>query len=321
MMNANIGRLLNQRFGCPGCHASGNWSAATRAMFREASTIQGFRCRRCGDEIVVKVPRTATRSDRDGQLARKEYRVLCELQATFPQDDQFGSLVPVAYLELDGYGALITRKFDGVDLLRHASKLTADRTRGLFRPAGLLLRKLHDSCPRGYQPQSLGVEDRVAYLARTYGAELRGDPATRIMRDRFEEEAARISTLQLRATWSHGDFKPENVLCDGHKYVILDTQLGGYEAFVYDLASFLDHLLLACHGSPRSGIRHRYQQAEEEFLAGYGGVNRQELSALRWAQLYFMLCYWGRHRQRGPLSGIYANWRIRPLAQKLAAQL
>ena len=321
LMNTNIGRLLNQRFECPGCHVSGRWSAAARAMVRVASTIQGFRCRRCGEEIVVKVTRTAACSEAGGQLAQKEYRVLCELQRDFPQDDQFGTLVPLGYLEFDGYGAMITRKFNGVDLVRHVSKLELDRTRGIFRPAGLLLRKLHDSCPRGYQPQSLGVKDKVAYLGQTYGAEFRDNLAMRTMLDQLAEEATRISTVQLHATWSHGDFKPENVLCDGHKYLILDTQLESYGAFVYDLASFLDHLLIAGQRIRGSGIRHQYRQAEEEFLAGYGDVNQQEQAALHWAQLYFMLCYWGRYQQRSPLAAIYANWRIRPLAQKLAAQL
>ncbi len=73
--------------------------------------------------------------------------------------------------------------------------------------------------------------------------------------DQLEEEAERVDAFPLRATWSHGDFKPENVLCDGHKYVILDTQLEGSAAFVYDLASFLDHLLLAGQRVRGSGVR------------------------------------------------------------------
>lgn len=290
-------------------------------MVREVSTIQGFKCLRCGEEIVVKVPRAVAGSEEGRELALSEYRVLCELQTIFPQDDQFGTLVPLGYLEFDGYGAMITRKFNGVDLIRHASGLPEARKSALFGAAGVLLRKLHDSCPRGYQRRSLGEKDKVAYLANTYGAELRSGQATRTLCDRFAQEAARFGTLQLRATWAHGDFKPENVLCDGHKYLILDTRLDGYGVFVYDLASFLNHLLIAGQSYRGSGIRHGYQRAEEEFLAGYGGVNQQELAALRWAQLYFILHYWGRYRQRGPLPGIYANWRIGPLAQKLAAQL
>lgn len=321
MMNADIGPFLNQRFECPVCGGSGTWAAAARSMVREVSTIQGFRCRGCGEEVVVKIPRMAAGSSADTQLAQKEYRVLCQLQTAFPQDDQFGTLLPLGYLELDGCGAMVTRKFDGMNLVRHASGLGADGARRLFRSVGLLLRKLHDSCPGGYEPRSLGVRDKIAYLARTYGAELRRDPVMRSIYDQLAEEAERVNAFPLRATWSHGDFKPENVLCDGHKYVILDTQLEGSAAFVYDLASFLDHLLLAGQRVRGSGVRCQYQQAEEDLLAGYGGVSRQELAALRWTQLYFMLCYWGRYRSRGLVRGIYANRRIRPLAQRLAARL
>jgi aminoglycoside phosphotransferase (APT) family kinase protein len=319
MTNANIGQLLNQRFGCPACSASGGWRAGARAMVRHGSTIQMFRCRHCGEEVVVKVPRTVRGFEPGDQQAQKEYRVLRELQTAFPQDDQFGTLVPLGYLELDGSGAIITQKFDGVDMVRYASSLDSGQTRGLFRPAGLLLRKLHDSCPSGSQLQSLGVEDKLDYLAQTYGVELRGDAAMRAVYGKFEEEAARLSALSLRATWGHGDFKPENILCDGHKYIILDTQLGYYGAFVYDLASFLNHLLIASHRSRRPALRHRYDQAREEFLAGYGAINDYEQAALRWSQLYFMLCSWGRYRRRSRLSAIFANWSIRPLAQKLAA--
>ena len=320
MMNANISLCINQRFECPECHASGNWIAITRVMSWHSSTIQAFGCRRCGEEVVVKVPRATSASENGEQPAQKEYRVLCELQRTFPQDNQFGTLTPLGYFELDGYGAIITKKFVGVDLVRYTSGLADDRRHGLFRPAGILLRKLHDSCPRGYEPESLGVEGKVDYLARSYGGELRADPAARTLIERFEQESARVSALVLRATWSHGDFKPENVLCDGHKYLILDTELDGYAAFVYDIASFLDHLLIA-GGAKNSGIKHCYQQAEDDFLAGYGGLTEQELVALRWAQLYFMLHYWGRYRRRGPLSAMYANWKIRPLVQKVAAKL
>lgn len=319
-MNANIDRLLNQRFGCPSCHASGKWNPSSRAINRTGSTIHRFRCRRCGEEIVVKVPRSGAGSVKNGQLAQKEYRALCELQTTFPQSAKFGTLVPLGYLDHDGCGALITRKFDGTDLLRTASKTNEDRSRMPFFPAGLLLRKLHDSCPRGYELQSLGVEGKVAYLTGTYGIELRGDPATRSLCDQLEQAAAPIGRVQLRATWCHGDFKPENILCDGQKFVILDTQLADYGVFVYDVASFLNHLLLGSHGLWRAGIKH-YQRAEDEFLAGYGGINRKELAALRWAQTYFMLCYLGRYRQQNLPSRVFANWRIRPLVRKLAGQL
>jgi len=321
MTSTSITQLLNQHFACPKCRAARSWTPTARAMVRETSTIQGSACGHCGEEIVVKVPRPTVGQEGVERLAHREYRALCELQRTFPQDTLFGTLEPLGYLEFGDHGILITRKFDGVDLIRYASGLAAECVPGLFRPAGSLLRKLHDSFPKGYQPRSLGVEDKVEYLIQTYGVELRGDTAIRHILDQFTAEAARIGALQLRATWGHGDFKPENVLCNGQKYLILDTQLQGHSAFVYDLASFLDHLLIAGQSIRSSNIRHQYQQAEDEFLTGYGSVSEQELDALRWAQLYFMLHYWGKHRQRGLLSRVYANVKIRPLVQKLANQV
>lgn len=321
MKNGIIGRLLNHRFECPACLTPGNWRATARAMVRVTSTIQAFQCRYCGEEVFAKVPRTASGASGAVKLAQDEFRMLRQLQTIFPQNSHFGTLVPLGYLEFDDYAVMITRKFDGVNLIEYVSRLGADQLRGVFRPAGVLLRQLHDSCPEGYKPQILGVENKIEYLAQTYGTKLRSTPATRTVFDRFEEEAGRIGQMRFRATWNHGDFKPENVLCDGHRYVMLDNQLGGYGVFTYDIASFLNHLLIAGQSARGSGITHVYPQAEEEFLAGYGGVNQQELAALRWTQLYFMLHYWGRYCQRGRLTEMYANWKIRPLAQKLGAQL
>lgn len=321
MMNPNLAGLLNQRFECPACHSSLRWSGSTRAQVRLGSTIQGFQCRHCSEEIVVKVPRAVLASESGELLARDEYQALCDLQTAFPQDDRFGTLVPLGYLEEDGQCAIITRKFHGVDMLRYASRRSANQTKTLFRDAGVLLRKLHDCCPRGYEAKLLGVCEKVDFLTQTHGAELRRDAAMQRICGQFKEEAERLSALSLRATWGHGDFKPENILCGGHKYIILDTRLGNYGAFVYDLASFLNHLLIASRSSGIRAIHLRYDQAKEEFLAGYGGLNHEERGSLRWAQLYFMLCSWGRYRQRSPLAAIYANWKRRPLVQELAAQL
>lgn len=83
----------------------------------------------------------------------------------------------------------------------------------------------------------------------------------------------------LRAIWSHGDSKPQNIPWDGHKYVFLDTLQSDYGAFLYDLVSFLAHLLLAGYGSRCSGIRYCYQRAKEEFLARYVSVSQQVLVA------------------------------------------
>lgn len=269
----------------------------------------------------MKVTQTPAHSPPNHQLAQEEYRVLCNLQTNFPQDDRFGTLTPLDYFESESLGLMITRKFDGVDLVRHASRLDASETRGLFHPVGLLLRRLHDSCPAGYGLRTLGLEGKLAYLEETYGAELARDPAVSNIHSQLKQKVARVDALPLRATWSHGDFKPENVLCNGDKYLILDTQLGVSAAFVYDLASFLDHVLLDHPICRRPVLWRRYEEAEEEFLAGYGGLDEQELAALRWVQLYFMLCYWGRYRQRGFFSKKFATWRIRPLVEKLAAKL
>lgn len=321
MKKPNVTQILNKDFTCPGCQTSGNWHKTARPKNRANSTIYRLKCGRCGEEIVAKVPRSGSNPDGARLQARKEYRTLCELQFTFPQSAEYGTLTPLGYLEPDALGVMITRLFNGENLIRQARVLGFTRPSGVFYSAGVWLRKLHDSCPRGYQFRTLDVEGKIGYLERRYGAVWARHGKLHVICERFKERAANIKSIPVRTTWSHGDFKPENVLCDGHKYVALDMQLENYGAFVYDLASFLNHLHLASLGIPGYWIRRDYPQAEKDFLAGYGGLGEQEMSALRWAQLYFALCYFGAYQQRSPIAAIYANWKMRPLANKLAAQL
>lgn len=320
-MKLNMERLINQRFECPTCRVSGTWDAAARTMIRDESIIQNFRCRRCHEEVVAKAPRSRGDSKTSKDLATREYLVLRELLTTFPQDDCFGTLTPLACVESEDGAALITQKFDGVDLVQYASRGTAHREVGLCRSAGILLRKLHDSCLRGYERQPLGVQAKLLFLAKTYADDLRRDASMRTLFDALERHGVSLSALRLTTTWSHGDFKPENVLFGGHKFVIMDTTLEGTGPAVYDVASFLNHLLISGKRNTVCKLCGGYQQAEQEFLDGYGGVGEEELTALRWAQLYFMLHYWGRYRKRGALGVTYAKWKIKPIAQNVATWL
>jgi hypothetical protein len=50
-------------------------------------------------------------------------------------------------------------------------------------------------------------------------------------------------------------------------------------------------------------------------------LDRGKLAALRWAQLYFMLCYLGRYRSAGVVSSAYAQYKVAPLLGRLSKEL
>jgi aminoglycoside phosphotransferase (APT) family kinase protein len=251
--------------------------------------------------------------------ARREYETLCALQSVFPQDEHFGTLVSLGYLESPGLGIMITRHFRGEDLARCLGSLSQRGAQEACRAAGIWLRKLHESSVPNVPAQVLDVAHKLDYLANTYGAILRRDRETWAAYRRLEQVASGIDTIRFRVVRQHGDFKPQNMLYDGTRYIGLDIQWRSVDSPIYDLAPFLNHLWLAGRGlgGPRANLH--YRQRESMFLAGYG--HEDDKRAVCWAQLYFALCYLGGYRQRGRLRASYASWRVGPLVRELARQL
>ena len=315
MIELDVVRLLNARFDCTRCRASGSWVRAARSLRRQNSIIHRMRCVSCSERIVAKVGRGAGLRDDTLAQSRREYQVLCALHRRFPQDEHYGTLVPLDYLEFAGNGIVITRYFRGGDLARRLRSLDASGTREACRSAGIWLRKLHESGDSGTQTGGLAVADKLDYLASTYGDVLDADAKTRKARELLAQEAASAGRGVVRPVRLHGDFKPQNMLCDGTKYVGLDIHWGNVGAAVYDIAPFLNHLRLA----GRTRADPSCEPAEAEFMAGYGEA--VPAHALRWAQLYFALCYLGGYRAHGRLAAIHAHLRVRPLVLDLARRL
>ncbi|KZC39554.1 aminoglycoside phosphotransferase [Rhodanobacter sp. FW510-R12] len=291
----------------------------TRLLPRQNSSIQRLRCARCQEQIVAKVSREDDLRNDARAEARREYETLCTLQRVFPQDEHFGTLVSLGYLEAWGRGVMITRHFGGDNLAQHLRSLGEPGARAACRAAGAWLRRLHESGAPDVQTSVLGVADKLDYLVVTYGAVLRRDRETQAACRCLEQTASRIEASGFRFVRQHGDFKPQNMLYDGTRYIGLDIHWQSAGPAVYDLAPFLNHLWLL--GRTLGGLptnRHD-RQRESMFLAGYGYEDGAR--ALHWAQLYFALCYLGAYRQKGWLAANYARWRIGPLVRELARRL
>lgn len=285
------------------------------------SIIHRLRCKRCGDTIVAKVPRSPGAVGTRADLANREYRALCDLQTRFLQDEHFGTLEPLACLDVSGIGVLVTRAFAGTDLARRLARLDARRAQDAYAAAGRLLRRLHDSGSGAAVASPLDVDEKLADLERVYGARLLEQPAVRGIWQRFRAQAEDLRNEPIRIAPHHGDFKAENILTDGHRYVLLDTWLAYDSAIVYDLASFLDHAQSRARRWRWWSSRHGDALIVQAFLSGYGKVDDATLRALRWAQVYFMLAYLGRYGKRGRLAAFYAKHTLSPLLHALGRQL
>lgn len=308
---------INWHFRCPSCAATRQWHRSGRARTRENSVIGFFVCSQCNEQIVVKLPLIPGTSLPDKTQALREYRTLEDLALRFPQSEQYGTLIPLGHFDS---GMIVTRRFRGQDLKRQGMTSLAKVTTQSLYAAGRWLRLLHDACPRGYTDLAPDTERKLGYLEETYAKALRRDRTASVVYARLTDRAAVVRSTPLRSSWSHGDFKPENVLYDGHKCVGIDTQLEHYSVFAYDLASFLNHLLMM-GPDPAGHGRHVHERAREQVIAGYGDISAAGQRAIVWAQLYFMLCYWGRYQIRRNPSSVYNRWRTLPLLRMLSSQL
>lgn len=318
---ADVGSEVNKHVECPGCGASGSWRRSGRPKMRSNSVLQRFRCARCGGQVAVKLARSDEAAAENSEGIKREYQAIQKLQKVLAVEKGLGTLAPLACLETGGRAIMVTRWFEGEDAIRCARSMDSAGLAVVYQSAGTLLRKLHDANANAGLRAPLDIEPKVAYLLERYGPRLEKSRAAAHALDVLRGSAPQVATAELQWSRTHGDFKPENILCDGHTVVILDTTLGVRGAVVYDIASFLDHVLLAGEAFGNREIRDHYARLERALLAGYGSLNPGEMAALRWAQLYFMLCYFGRHRSGGIFSAIYADCRIAPLLARLVLGL
>lgn len=310
---------LNSHFPCSRCHAGGSWSMAVRPMTRQNSVIHQVRCTQCGERVVAKVGGGKLRRDDDRLKLQNEYATLCNLRSAFSDGEGLGILEPLGYMEMAGRGILVTHWFMGNDLVRYARGVETRALEQAFRLAGAWLLRLHNADNEDRPLRSLGVEEKVEGLSRTYGVVLRTQPRAWRACELLASVGRSLDALAVRPARIHGDFKPQNMLYDGACCVGLDIHWEVIGTAVYDLAPFLNHLWLAGVGKQGLSAKARYLQAETALLAGYG--DSVPMRALRWAQLYFALCHLGGYRQRGAFAVVYANWKIWPLIQWLEGQL
>jgi len=101
----------------------------------------------------------------------------------------------------------------------------------------------------------------------------------------FKAEATRLE--QVRECLVHGDFSPKNILVSGDRMVILDCEVAWYGDPAFDLAFFLNHLLLKAlfHAPKEAGIPAMVLQ----FWAAYQAARPSAEIGLRAGRLLLML--------------------------------
>ena len=312
--------LIERRTSCWRCHATGEWRVATKPLVRQNSTIHRLQCNSCGAEIIAKVVEARGGTDARRRALVREHAALNELQSAYPQDSRLKVATPVDFMVEDSCAILVTRFYSGDTAARYIRTRDPQRVAQLYRTAGAWLRRLHDCSPAKPAHGQLGVADKLGYVRTNFGSAMLRD---RVLRDGYaalERCATGLSAIKLPFARQHGDCKPENFIYDGTCMVGLDVQWEIVGATVYDVAQFLDNAWLSALPALRLSVGPgAYPAAEAAFLQGYGEAHG--MPGLRWAQLYFALCYLGRCHQRRWLARAYARREVCPLAKWLTNQV
>lgn len=318
---ANLASVLIERqTSCWRCHATGKWHPTTKPAVRQNATIHRLQCSSCGAEIIAKVVGASSDTDARWRALAGEYAALNELQAVFPQDPRFKVASPVDFMAEDSCALLVTRFYPGETAARYIRTSDPQRVAQLCWAAGAWLRRLHDCSPAKPAHGQLGVAGKLEYVRTNFSSAMLRD---RILRDGYAALgrcAMALSAIKLPFARQHGDCKPENFIYDGTCLVGLDMQWEIVGAAVYDVAQFLDNAWLSALPALSLSVDpEAYSAAEAAFLEGYGEA--RGMPGLRWAQLYFALCYLGRCHQRRWLARAYARREAYPLAKWLTHQI
>lgn len=146
-----------------------------------------------------------------------------------------------------------------------ARLLTGDADPSLGEAAGRLAARIHN----------LGLEEpalRPAFDRPTFFDQQRIDPYLRTVQRRHPEQAKPLQDVithleRDRTTLVHGDFSPKNMLTDGHAMLLVDHEVATWNDPLFDVAFFLNHLLLkAVH---RRAARARLRTCGDAFCQAY----------------------------------------------------
>src|SRR5690606_3679740 len=175
------------------------------------------------------------------------------------------------------------------DLLRSPRCSTA-AAKQLASSAGVWLRRFHAA--HCVAPMALDIEHKLEQLESLLESPVGSRSDFRHGLDALRRRAPEAGAQVLPCSWLHGDFKPDNLLCDDGVIVGIDVRARNANSGLYDIAYFINHLhLLACQ--PRSW---RWAVAsgavQRAFMSSYFADDDWPRLPLLWLRLYLLLAVW-----------------------------
>lgn len=275
-----IERLLDARVPAPD-DAGGVRSRVEGPIVRgERSAIYRATCPAFQQPLFIKRPFES------GRTARSQYDAM-DLARERLRGQQ-GLLVPHAYPYLLDDGLIMMDWFAAVTVRQvlNSPATPLSRISAAIERTGEWLRAFHGDGPQELAP--LQVDQLLGHtvaMAEDCGS-TRGAVRFREFLQLLVRTAPQVRELPVPASYSHGDFKPDNVLIDGPRVIAIDIARVFKAPVVYDLAHFLVHLDLHLMHPAGWRLLPRRRQLHAAFLRGYRlGLTRSQTAALSWLAL------------------------------------
>jgi Ser/Thr protein kinase RdoA (MazF antagonist) len=87
----------------------------------------------------------------------------------------------------------------------------------------------------------------------------------------LQDMRPRVDALGVPVSWVHGDFKSDNIMMAGSRWVGLDMSANYENTTLLDISHFLNHLELSLLDPRAIRLLPRQQALIDRFKSGYGG--------------------------------------------------
>jgi len=237
----------------------------------------------------LKVCRQWLSGELNPDAARIQFDALMRVERAIGSNGAYR--VPTPYSLLQQHACYLAAWIDGPSMettLACDSATDSSRLR-LVGDAGAWLRRFHASCNSGID--HLDTAEQLGHLSERLGFVPRTDVRVSDALAALRASASRIADATIGTSWTHGDFKPANILREHDLLYSIDVAAGDTNVVVFDIAQFLNGLsALAEHSGSRPFID-ALPRLEDAFWLSYaGGDADQRLREVTlWLRLVLLL--------------------------------
>ena len=319
----------------PGHRGAQLGHCSVKGPIHEAShcSIYFAECSNLPGPAAVKVCRSGPERIPDPLAAAEQYEALTRIEAAWQRTN---GQIEVAWQRTKGLqcvhpyalfknqAIVVLEWVPGRSLgqIMLALRTSAPKASELASQAGRWLSAFHHLGRKPARP--MDAEQKRPIVESMYGWQGAQNPAFRRSVDSLLAALPEAASTTVEHSWTHGDFKMDNLLVEAECLTGIDVHLRHNNAVVYDLGSFLNHMELSCL-DPRNPWRmDDRDRLATHFLEGYcEQSSRPPVSALTWCRMFQLLCNWNSvlERSAGVMRRTLLHWAFASTAARLRQQL